>query len=54
MLQINETKKSISDILRSITVRLFADDCIIYRNIINNKVMENVQIDLNRLGGVGG
>jgi hypothetical protein len=31
------------------TISLFADDCIIYRKIINNKYMENLQIDLNRL-----
>jgi prephenate dehydrogenase len=30
------------------TTRLFADDCIIYRKIINNN-MENLLIDLNRL-----
>jgi hypothetical protein len=32
------------------TIRLFADDCIIYRKIIDNKDMENLQMDLNRLG----
>jgi hypothetical protein len=31
------------------TIRLSAGDCIIYRKIINNKDMENFQIDLNRL-----
>jgi hypothetical protein len=31
------------------TIRLFTDDCIIYRKIINNKDMENLQMDLNRL-----
>jgi hypothetical protein len=31
------------------TIRLFADDCIIYRKIINNKDMEHLQMDLNRL-----
>jgi hypothetical protein len=32
------------------TVRLFADDCIIYREMLNNNGMENLQIALNRLG----
>jgi hypothetical protein len=32
------------------TIRLFADDCIIKRKIKNNKYMEKMQIDLNRLG----
>jgi hypothetical protein len=42
----------VNDIWRNIesTIRLFVDDCIIYRKIINNKDMENLQIDLNRLG----
>jgi hypothetical protein len=31
------------------TIRHFADDCIIYRKIINNKGMEELQIDLKRL-----
>jgi hypothetical protein len=31
------------------TIRYFADDCIIYRKIINNKDMEKLQIYLNRL-----
>jgi hypothetical protein len=31
------------------TIRLFADDCIIYREVKNNN-MENLQTDLNRLG----
>jgi hypothetical protein len=31
-------------------IRLFADDCIIYRKINNNKDIENLQVDLNRLG----
>jgi hypothetical protein len=41
-----------NDIWRSIesTIRLFADDCIIYRKIINDKDMEKLQRDLNRLG----
>jgi len=32
------------------TIRLFADDCVIYRKIIHNEGMENLQKDLNRLG----
>ena len=32
------------------TVRLFADDCVIYRKIINNADMEKLQKDLDRLG----
>jgi hypothetical protein len=32
------------------TMRLFADDCIIYREIINSQDMEKFQINLNRLG----
>jgi hypothetical protein len=31
-------------------IRLFADDCIIYRKIINNADMEKLQKDLDRLG----
>jgi hypothetical protein len=42
----------VNDIGRNIrsTIRLFADDCIICRKIINNKAIEKLQIDLNRLG----
>jgi hypothetical protein len=42
----------INDIWRNTesTIRLFADDCIIYRKIVNNKDIEKLQIDLNRLG----
>jgi hypothetical protein len=29
---------------------LFADGCIIYRKIVNNKDIEKLQIDLKRLG----
>jgi len=36
------------------TIRLFADDCVIYRKIVNNEDMEKLQKDLDRLGGVGG
>ena len=32
------------------TIRLFADDCVIYRKIINNADMEKFQKDLYRLG----
>jgi hypothetical protein len=32
------------------TIRLFADDCIIYKKIINNEDIEDLQKDLNRLG----
>jgi hypothetical protein len=32
------------------TIRLFADDCIIYRKILSNNDVENLQIDLNMLG----
>jgi hypothetical protein len=32
------------------TIRLFADDCIIYREVKNNDDMENLQTDFNRLG----
>jgi len=37
------------------TIRLFGDDCVIYRNIINNEDMEKLQEGLDRLGrGWGG
>jgi hypothetical protein len=32
------------------TIRLFVDDYIVYRKIINNKDMETLQIYMNRLG----
>jgi hypothetical protein len=32
------------------TIRLFADDCIIYREILSNEDVEKLQTDLNRLG----
>ena len=32
------------------TIRLFTDDCVIYRKIINNEDMEKLQKDLDRLG----
>jgi hypothetical protein len=42
----------VNDIWRNIdsTIRLFADDCIIYREVKNNNDMENLQTDLNRFG----
>jgi hypothetical protein len=32
------------------TIRLFADDCVIYRKMINNADMEKLLKDLDRLG----
>jgi len=45
----------VNDIWRNMesTIRLSADDCVIYRKIINNADMEKLQKDLYRLGGVG-
>ena len=42
----------VNDVCRNIesTIRLFADDCIIYRKILNIKDVENLQTDLDRLG----
>jgi hypothetical protein len=42
----------VNDIWRNMesTVRLFADDCVIDRKIINNEDMEKLQKDLDRLG----
>jgi len=42
----------VNDIWRNMesTIRLLADDCVIYRKIINNEDMEKVQKDLDRLG----
>jgi hypothetical protein len=42
----------VNDIWRNTasTVRLFADDCVIYRKIIKNEDMEILQRDLDRLG----
>jgi hypothetical protein len=31
-------------------IRLFADDCVIYRKILNTKGAEKLQTDLDRLG----
>jgi len=42
----------VNDIWRNMesTIRLFADDCVIYRKMINNADMENLQKDLDRMG----
>jgi len=42
----------VNDILRNMesTIRLFADDCVIYRKIINSPDMEKLQKDLDSLG----
>jgi len=42
----------VNDISRHIesTIRLFADDCVIYRKIINQEDIEKLQKDLDRLG----
>jgi retron-type reverse transcriptase len=42
----------VNDIWRNTesNIRLFADDCVIYRKIINNEGKENLQKDLDRLG----
>jgi hypothetical protein len=42
----------VNDIWRNIEskIRLFADDCIIYRKIINNHDVKKLQTDLDRLG----
>jgi len=42
----------VNDIWRNMesTIRIFADDCVIYRKIINNVDMEKLQKDLDRLG----
>ena len=46
----------VNDIWRNMesTIRLFDDNFVIYRKIINNEDMEKLQKDLDRLGGVGG
>jgi hypothetical protein len=45
----------VNDISRKFesTIRLYADDCVIYRKIINKKDIENLQKVLDSLGGVG-
>jgi hypothetical protein len=42
----------VNDIWRNVEskIRLFADDCVIYRKIVNNHDVEKLQADLNRLG----
>ena len=42
----------VNDIWRNMesTIRLFADDCVIYKKIINTADMEKLQKDLDRLG----
>jgi hypothetical protein len=42
----------VNDIWRNMasTIRLFADDCVVYRKIINSEDVEMLQSDLNRLG----
>ena len=42
----------VNNIWRNIvsTIRLFADDCVIYRKMINNADIEKLQKDLDRLG----
>jgi len=42
----------VNDIWRNIEskIRLFLDDCIIYRKILNIKDVEKLQTDLDRLG----
>ena len=42
----------INDIGRNMesSIRLFADDCVIYRKIMNNEDMEKLQKDVDRLG----
>ena len=46
----------VNDICRNIesTIRLFADDCVIYRKIINNEDKDKLQKDVDKLRGVGG
>jgi len=42
----------VNDIWRNLesTVRIYADDCIMYRKIMNERDIETLQIDLDRLG----
>jgi len=42
----------VNDIWRNMesTIRLLADDCVIYREIINNEDIDKLQKDLHRLG----
>jgi hypothetical protein len=40
----------VNDIWRDLNKKLFADDCIIYRKILNVKDVEQLQTDLDSLG----
>jgi len=42
----------VNDIWRNLesTIKLFADDCIIYRKIMNDNDIDTLHIDLDRLG----
>jgi len=42
----------VNDIWRNteLTIRLFADDCVLYRKVINNEDIDSLQEDLDRLG----
>ncbi len=46
----------VNDIWRNTesTISFFADDCIIYKEIINKEDIEKLQKYMDRLGGVGG
>ena len=46
----------VNDIWRNMesTIRLFADDCVIYRKIINNEDMEKTAERPGQAGGLGG
>ena len=50
------TPKHVNDIARNIesTIRLFADDCVIYRKIINKEDIEKLPERSGQAGGVGG
>ena len=46
----------VNDIWKNIesSIRLFADDCVIYRKIMDSSDTDKLQTDLNRLGELGG
>ena len=46
----------VNDIWKNIesNKRLFADDCVIYRKIMDSSDTDKLQTDLNRLGELGG
>jgi hypothetical protein len=48
----NGSRSRANDIWRNIesNIRLFADDCILYRRIIDSSDIEKLQTDLSRLG----